>query len=151
MQEAVERGVATPVISAALYARFVSQQEDSIAMKAIAALRNQFGGHAVLPETEAVDRDAGACRRRPVVVADVAGRPASDALVLFGATGDLARKKIFPAVYAMQRIWPGRHDDHRRGVVRPERRRPPPARPRRRGRECGRRLRQRAWDDSPRG
>jgi len=60
VQEAVERGVATPVISAALYARFVSQQEDSIAMKAIAALRNQFGGHAVLPETEAVDRDAPA-------------------------------------------------------------------------------------------
>ena len=52
VQEAIERGVATPVISAALYARFVSQHPDSIAMKAIAALRNQFGGHAVLPETE---------------------------------------------------------------------------------------------------
>jgi 6-phosphogluconate dehydrogenase len=52
LQEAIERGVATPVISAALFARFVSQQDDSTAMKAIAALRNQFGGHAVLPETE---------------------------------------------------------------------------------------------------
>jgi 6-phosphogluconate dehydrogenase len=52
IQEAVERGVATPAISAALFARFVSQQDDSIAMKIIAALRNQFGGHAVLPETE---------------------------------------------------------------------------------------------------
>ena len=52
VQEAIERGVATPAISAALFARFVSQQEDSIAMKAIAALRNQFGGHAMLPETE---------------------------------------------------------------------------------------------------
>ena len=50
--EAVERGVATPVISAALHARFVSQHDDSIAMKAVAALRNQFGGHAMLPETE---------------------------------------------------------------------------------------------------
>jgi 6-phosphogluconate dehydrogenase len=50
VQEAVDRGVATPVISAALFARFVSQQDDSVAMKAIAALRNQFGGHAVLPE-----------------------------------------------------------------------------------------------------
>ncbi|HZM41704.1 MAG TPA: glucose-6-phosphate dehydrogenase, partial [Acidimicrobiales bacterium] len=30
-------------------------------------------------------------------------RPRSDALVLFGATGDLARKKIFPAVYEMER------------------------------------------------
>src|SRR3546814_8588686 len=36
VQEAIERGVATPVISAALYARFVSQAEESVAMKAIA-------------------------------------------------------------------------------------------------------------------
>jgi 6-phosphogluconate dehydrogenase len=55
VQEAIERGVATPVISAALFARFVSQHDDSIAMKAIAALRNQFGGHAVLPETESAE------------------------------------------------------------------------------------------------
>jgi 6-phosphogluconate dehydrogenase len=53
VQEAVERGIATPVISAALYARFVSQQGDSVAMKAIAALREQFGGHAILPEVAA--------------------------------------------------------------------------------------------------
>jgi len=33
----------------------------------------------------------------------VSDRPRSDALVLFGATGDLARKKIFPAVYEMER------------------------------------------------
>ncbi len=51
VQEAIERGVATPVISAALYARFVSQDQDRLSMKAIAALREQFGGHAVLPET----------------------------------------------------------------------------------------------------
>jgi len=50
VQEAVERGVPVPVISAALYARFTSQDTDGIAMKAIAALREQFGGHAVLPE-----------------------------------------------------------------------------------------------------
>jgi 6-phosphogluconate dehydrogenase len=53
VQEAIERGVATPVISAALYARFVSQDQDGVAMRAIAALREQFGGHAVLPETAA--------------------------------------------------------------------------------------------------
>lgn len=47
VQEGVEAGVPTPAISAALYARFTSQQEDSEAMKVIAALRNQFGGHAV--------------------------------------------------------------------------------------------------------
>ena len=50
VQEAIERGVATPVISAALYARFVSQDQEGVAMRAIAALREQFGGHAVLPE-----------------------------------------------------------------------------------------------------
>jgi 6-phosphogluconate dehydrogenase len=50
VQEAIERGVPTPAISAALYARFASQDTDGVAMKAIAALREQFGGHAVLPE-----------------------------------------------------------------------------------------------------
>jgi 6-phosphogluconate dehydrogenase len=34
-------------ISAALFARFSSRQDDSPAMKAVAAMRNQFGGHAV--------------------------------------------------------------------------------------------------------
>jgi 6-phosphogluconate dehydrogenase len=57
VQEAIERGVATPAISAALHARFVSQQDDSVAMKAVAALRQQFGGHAILAETEAAERD----------------------------------------------------------------------------------------------
>jgi len=52
VQEAIDQAVPTPVISASLYARFVSRQEDSPAMKAIAALRNQFGGHAVKPADE---------------------------------------------------------------------------------------------------
>jgi 6-phosphogluconate dehydrogenase len=51
--EAIERGVATPAITAALNARFVSQQPESMAMKAVAALRNQFGGHAVVDESPA--------------------------------------------------------------------------------------------------
>ena len=37
------------MISAALFARFPSRQDDSPAMRAVAALRNQFGGHAVQP------------------------------------------------------------------------------------------------------
>jgi 6-phosphogluconate dehydrogenase len=57
VQEAIERGVAVPAITAALNARFVSQHDESVAMKAVAALRHQFGGHAVLAETEAADRD----------------------------------------------------------------------------------------------
>ena len=36
-----------PVITAALFARFASRQDESFAAKVIAALRNQFGGHAV--------------------------------------------------------------------------------------------------------
>lgn len=47
IQEAIDQAVPTPVMSAALYARFTSRQDESPAMKAIAALRNQFGGHPV--------------------------------------------------------------------------------------------------------
>jgi 6-phosphogluconate dehydrogenase len=47
---AVARGVPVPAIAAALFARFSSQDTDSVAMKAIAALRDQFGGHGVVPE-----------------------------------------------------------------------------------------------------
>lgn len=47
---AVDLGVPVPTISAALFARFVSQQADSPSMKMVAAMRNQFGGHAVKAE-----------------------------------------------------------------------------------------------------
>lgn len=47
VEEAIAHAVPVPAISAALYARFASRQDDSPAMKAIATLRNQFGGHAV--------------------------------------------------------------------------------------------------------
>jgi len=47
VEEAIRHAVPAPVISAALFARFASRQEDSPAMKAVSALRNQFGGHAV--------------------------------------------------------------------------------------------------------
>ncbi len=47
VQAAIDHGVAVPAISAALFARFVSQQDQSPAMKGIAAMRAQFGGHAV--------------------------------------------------------------------------------------------------------
>jgi len=47
VEAGIEHAVPTPAITASLYARFTSRQEDSPQMKAIAALRNQFGGHAV--------------------------------------------------------------------------------------------------------
>jgi 6-phosphogluconate dehydrogenase len=47
--EAINESVPAPAISAALYARFSSRQDESFAAKVAAALRNQFGGHAVRP------------------------------------------------------------------------------------------------------
>jgi 6-phosphogluconate dehydrogenase len=45
--EAIAEDVPLPVITAALFARFASRQDESFAAKVNAALRNQFGGHAV--------------------------------------------------------------------------------------------------------
>ncbi|MFF3857049.1 phosphogluconate dehydrogenase (NAD(+)-dependent, decarboxylating) [Micromonospora sp. NPDC002575] len=47
VDEAIRLAVPLNVIAASLFARFTSRQEDSPAMKAVAALRQQFGGHAV--------------------------------------------------------------------------------------------------------
>lgn len=47
VEEAIRLRVPVPGIAASLFARFLSRQEDSPTMKAVAALRNQFGGHAV--------------------------------------------------------------------------------------------------------
>ncbi len=49
VDEAIDLAVPAPVISASLFARFASRQGESPAMKAVAALRQQFGGHAVKP------------------------------------------------------------------------------------------------------
>jgi 6-phosphogluconate dehydrogenase len=48
--EAIAEDVPVPVITAALYARFASRQDESFAAKITAALRNEFGGHAVRTE-----------------------------------------------------------------------------------------------------
>ncbi|MCH7576584.1 MAG: decarboxylating 6-phosphogluconate dehydrogenase [Chloroflexi bacterium] len=45
--EAINENVPAPTIAASLFARFASRQDDSFAMRMIAALRNEFGGHAV--------------------------------------------------------------------------------------------------------
>ena len=50
VEAAIDNAVPVPAISAALFARFVSRQDDSPAMKAVAAMRNQFGGHAMQTE-----------------------------------------------------------------------------------------------------
>ncbi|MEU4145699.1 phosphogluconate dehydrogenase (NAD(+)-dependent, decarboxylating) [Streptomyces parvulus] len=47
VEAAIDNAVPLPAITASLFARFASRQEDSPQMKMVAALRNQFGGHAV--------------------------------------------------------------------------------------------------------
>jgi 6-phosphogluconate dehydrogenase len=58
VMEAVDHAVPMPAISAALFARFASRQEDSPTMKAVAALRAAFGGHTVRTAQAAVPTEA---------------------------------------------------------------------------------------------
>ncbi len=66
VQQAVETGVPIPVIALSLFRRFRSRQEDSFGDRVIAALRREFGGHAV-KRTASGNRtvSAGAGRVRP--------------------------------------------------------------------------------------
>jgi 6-phosphogluconate dehydrogenase len=51
VEAAIAQNVPAPVITMSLLSRFVSRQDESFSAKVIAALRNQFGGHAVKEET----------------------------------------------------------------------------------------------------
>jgi len=51
VMESIEHSVPAPVIALSLYLRFRSRQQDSFSMKVLAALRNEFGGHAVHKNT----------------------------------------------------------------------------------------------------
>ncbi|MEJ7726372.1 MAG: 6-phosphogluconate dehydrogenase, partial [Actinomycetes bacterium] len=64
VQAAIDHAVPMPAIAASLFARFSSRQDDSPTMKAVAAMRHQFGGHAVqqaaaagMPHPEKAMRD----------------------------------------------------------------------------------------------
>ncbi len=50
VQAAIDQSVPAPVITMSLLSRFTSRQDESFSAKVIAALRNQFGGHAVKAE-----------------------------------------------------------------------------------------------------
>ena len=75
----------SPVLTTALYERFSSRGEADFQNKLLSAMRFEFGGH-VEKQHDADDE--------PMPLH-------SDALVFFGATGDLAYKKIFPSLQAM--------------------------------------------------
>ena len=84
LQAAIDEAVPANVLAAALFARFTSRGEADFQNRVLSAMRFEFGGH--------VEKGAGSMKPER-----------SDALVFFGATGDLAFKKIFPALYAMTR------------------------------------------------
>ena len=69
VEEAIANSVPMPVISASLFARFASRQEESPTMKAVAALRGQFGGHQVMAIAE------GRALRRGEAAQGRQGRP----------------------------------------------------------------------------
>ena len=50
VQEAIDHDVPAPIITLSLLARLRSRQDDSYGAKVLAALRNEFGGHAVKTE-----------------------------------------------------------------------------------------------------
>jgi 6-phosphogluconate dehydrogenase len=54
--EAIDRGVALPVITASLFARFSSRTPNAYSARIIAALRNQFGGHKFFTEAAAAEQ-----------------------------------------------------------------------------------------------
>ncbi len=53
VNEAIAHAVPVPTIAASLFARFTSRQESSFAMRVVAALRREFGGHAVKEKNRA--------------------------------------------------------------------------------------------------
>jgi 6-phosphogluconate dehydrogenase len=57
IEDGIERRVPTPVITASLYERFSSRGQGEFAAKVNAALRNQFGGHAVMAADAAAQRE----------------------------------------------------------------------------------------------
>ncbi len=85
---AVEAGVPVPVLATALFARFSSRNHDDFANRLLSAMRREFGGH--------LERTAA-----PTQVAGAVATEQADALVVFGVTGDLAHKKIFPALQGL--------------------------------------------------
>jgi hypothetical protein len=84
---AVDEGVPASVIAASLYERFESRDMGEFTGKVLSALRSEFGGHA---EKKArgfpMSKDGGP-------------RPDNHVIVLFGATGDLAKRKLLPGLF----------------------------------------------------
>lgn len=65
-QQAIDTGVSAPVITLSLFQRFISRQKEPFGFRLLAALRNQFGGHAVpKPGAGSTSKTTGAGTVRP--------------------------------------------------------------------------------------
>ncbi len=70
VQQAVELGVAADALAHAVFKRFLSRETDAFSNRVLAALRNEFGGHAVVPAGEAErSAHAGAGETKPATPA----------------------------------------------------------------------------------
>jgi 6-phosphogluconate dehydrogenase len=70
VQQAIDTGVSAPVIALSLFQRFISREKDAFSLRVLAALRNEFGGHAVQPAGKTVrERVAGAGKAAPASAA----------------------------------------------------------------------------------
>ena len=107
IEDAMDKDVPTPVITASLYARFYSRGNGDFTHRVLAALRNQFGGHAVKsalmtareqsgPATDPADQNGS---ENPLVAGLERLPVHPTTLVIFGATGDLTKRKLLPALY----------------------------------------------------
>ena len=88
VQESIELAVPAPVITLALQQRFRSRQDQPFGARLLAALRNQFGGHAVRPTQDEAEGER--------VMAE---EPTT--IVIFGGSGDLAQRKLIPALFQL--------------------------------------------------
>ncbi len=130
VEAAIENAVPMNVIAASLFARFVSRQDDSPAMKAIAAMRNQFGGHAVRTEPPV----GGDAHPDPLIRVRLAPDPARLPLLRHGGRGAVARCDRVHRAQRSGQDQPGRGDrlpvaarlapGRLRCAARPRRRRP---------------------------
>jgi len=75
VQQAVETGVSAPIITLSLYQRFLSRQQDPFGFRVLAALRNQFGGHATVAASQKSHQTTVGAGRIQAASADKAAKP----------------------------------------------------------------------------
>ena len=115
--EAIDLDVPAPVITLSLIERLSSRDANSFSRRLLAAMRHQFGGHAIETLKKSAVRQSHD-RRHSIDLAEAVApdprgslRPADPcAIVIFGASGDLARRKLIPALYELASptsVWRG--------------------------------------------